>query len=169
MFKQLLRLSQASFSLSFPLVVHVNTDLSSSKLLAPFSPYDTSASWSRGCSSAPENPPGSSSWGAALSPLLKKKTLAASPAPVSDSEMSCGDMETLFQASLAVLDSHPLAKSLAGIKKWVKPCWRHQRQRRGSDFDSLSHLPERNQLYQAGIFLCSPSTLSRTLASKLCW
>lgn len=78
-------------------------------------------------------------------------------------------METLFQASLAVLDSHPLVKSLAGVKKWVKPCWQHHGQGRGSDFDFLSHLLERNKLYQSGIFLCSPSTLSRTLASKLCW
>lgn len=53
----------------------------------------------------------------------KKKTLAASPAAVSDSEMSCHSQEaiaTLFQASLAVLGSHPLVKSLAGIKKGSK-------------------------------------------------
>lgn len=47
MFKQLLKLSQSSFSLSFPLVVDVSTDMGSNKLLVPFSSYDASASWSR--------------------------------------------------------------------------------------------------------------------------
>lgn len=172
MFKQLLKLSQGSFSLSFPLVVDVSTDMGSNKLLVPFSSYDASASWSRDVHVLQKALLGPPAGVRLLLHCWRKKTLAATPAPFSDSETSCHSqeaMETLFQASLAVLDSHPLVKSLAGIKNWVKPCWRHYWQRRGSDFDWLSHLLERNKLYQTGIFPCSPITLSRTLASKLCW